>query len=303
MEKYFIIGGTGTLGEAFTRKAISLGHQVTCYSRCELKQKELIAKIPSPERLKCVVGDVRDLRALTRAMVGHSAVFLFAALKHVDTLEANPEEAFKTNVQGTINALDAAEACGVKNFVFSSTDKAVDPVNAYGYSKALAEKIIQARTGPMSCKIYRWGNVIGSRGSVIPQFVEQLKKPKPVVTFTNLSMTRFWIKIEEAVEFIFKTFEDKKSAQILIPALKAAPVVQVVDAIAHILGVDNYTPKVVGIRPGEKLHECLMSVHYGKIESKDPKHLFNQKELVDYLTPIVLGSRQTVAPKFTEAVA
>tara|TARA_R110000868_G_scaffold62962_3_gene189952 strand:- start:8454 stop:9371 length:918 start_codon:yes stop_codon:yes gene_type:complete len=302
MAKYLVIGGTGTLGKAFIEKAVSHGHAVTCFSRCELKQKELQASVKG--QVKCVIGDVRDRDAVMRVTRGFDSVFLFAALKHVDTLEFNPEEAFKTNVIGTVNALDAAEQNGVKNFVFSSTDKAVDPVNAYGYSKALAEKIIQARTGPCTYKVYRWGNVISSRGSVIPMFIEQLKKSNEV-RLTDTSMTRFLIKIHEVVNFIFDTFELGTSNEILIPSIKAASIQQLVRVIASLLGVKNYKTNIMGIRPGEKLHETLVSAHIGAVESCDPKYAFTDSELADYLAPIILGEsikpREQFVPKILEA--
>lgn len=286
MSDNFVIGGTGTLGEAFIRKSIKQGKSVTCFSRCELKQKELETRI-SNSLLRCVVGDIRDLSALTRAMAGHENVFLFAALKHVDTLEYNPEEGVKTNVLGTINALDAAETCGVERFVFSSTDKAVDPINAYGYSKALAEKIILSRKRTMQSKIFRWGNVIGSRGSVIPAFVRALRKTPATVNVTDVNMSRFWIKIEDAVDFIWDTFEDQSYGDVLIPQINAAPVTQVIRAIADILGVKEYSINVVGVRPGEKIHERLESIHTGAQDSSSKFYSFLYQDLVDYLEPAI----------------
>lgn len=286
MSRFLVIGGTGSLGEAFTRKALELGHDVTCFSRDELKQKDLAFKLGS-RSLKFIIGDIRDQNAVIRATRGHESVFLFAALKHVDTLEAFPEEAYKTNVQGTVHVLNAVEDAGVKNFVFSSTDKAVDPINAYGFSKSLAEKIIQARTGKYIKKIYRWGNVVGSRGSVIPHFVRELRAKHPKIEVTDMAMTRFWIKIEDAVNFVYETFDKPQHPTLLIPPIKAASVPVLVAALAKILKTPYYDLKVVGIRPGEKIHERLRSQHENWPDSSHSGLTFQFPELVEYLRPAV----------------
>ena len=289
MTDYFITGGSGTLGEAFTRKAIENGKTVTCFSRCELKQKQLAFRLNS-KLVKYVIGDIRDAKAINRAMRGHTSVFHFAALKHVDTCEVHPEEAMKTNVQGTINVLDACENNKVASLVFSSTDKAVDPINAYGYSKALGEKLVLARNGSFDVNVYRWGNVIGSRGSVIPMIVKTLISETPHVKLTDLEMTRFWIKIQDAVDFIWSTFRDNKD-QVLVPKIKAATLPAIVEASAKILGVKSYEVKIIGNRGGEKLHERLWSAHE-KADSFDSSYhgyAFTNDELIEYLKPLVLA--------------
>lgn len=288
MTDFFVIGGTGTLGEAFTRKAIANGKTVTCFSRCELKQKDLAARLDS-NRVKYVLGDIRDADSLIRAMRNHEHVFHFAALKHVDTLEHHPDESVKTNVLGTMNVLDACWVNEIKTLVFSSTDKAVDPINAYGFSKALSEKLIQARQDATEKRIFRWGNVAASRGSAIPLFIRALKNGEPV-NITSKDMTRFWIKIEEAVQFIWDTFDRPTDKKILVPGIKAAKVTEVVRAIATILGVKTYKEHVIGLRPGEKIHERLLSEHEGyDIESSNPAYAFTFKDLVKYLEPIVVA--------------
>jgi len=278
-----VIGGTGSLGEAFIRKAIENQSQVTCFSRCELKQKELDAKLKSPF-VKYVIGDIRDKSSLLRAMRGHDRVFHFAALKHVDTLEYFPEESVKTNVLGTMNALDAAAECGVKSFVFSSTDKATDPINSYGYSKALAEKIVIAHPGNFNRKNLKWGNVASSRGSVIPIFINSIREGR-TVKITDLEMTRFWIHIRSAVDFVWEKMDSPSGTY--IPPIKSAKVVDVVSALGEILGV-TVKIEVVGIRPGEKIHERLISGTLPEcLDSSDPKHTFTSEELKDFLMPLV----------------
>jgi UDP-N-acetylglucosamine 4,6-dehydratase len=289
MRCFFITGGSGTLGEAFIKKAISYGKTVTCFSRCELKQKQLAFRLQS-DLVKYVIGDIRDAKALTSAMRDHVNVFHFAALKHVDTCEINPEEALKTNVLGTINVLDACEANRVASMVLSSTDKAVDPINAYGYSKALAEKLVLGKNGAFNASVYRWGNVIGSRGSVIPMIVKTLLASDPHVKITEVDMTRFWIKINDAVNFMWETFL-QGDGKILVPNIKAATLLSIVKASAEILNVKSYEVKLIGNRGGEKIHERLWSAH-GDSQSFDSSHkgyAFTHEELVEYIKPLVLA--------------
>jgi len=284
-----VIGGTGSLGEAFIRKLISQGESATCFSRCELKQKELAARINSP-LLKCIVGDIRDASAIKAAVATHENIFHFAALKHVDTLESFPEEGYKTNVLGTVNVLDAfCYLSKPKSYVFSSTDKATDPINAYGYSKALAEKIIKSRAEKFPDKrflVYKWGNVVGSRGSVIPVFTKKLLSGG-MIPVTDERMTRFWIKIEEAVDFIYSTCDSSPSGSTLIPDIGSASVLEVIKAIAEILNVQEYTTEDIGIRPGEKIDERMISVHSGDFDSAHEAYRFKFDELREYLRPVV----------------
>jgi UDP-glucose 4-epimerase len=238
-----------------------------------------------------VIGDIRDADSVARAMRGHESVFHFAALKHVDTCETNADEALKTNILGTVNVLDACEKNGVKNFVFSSTDKAADPINCYGFSKAMAEKIILARGDLVNNTCFRWGNVAASRGSVIPMIVKTLLSQSPHVKLTDLDMTRFWIKIHDAVDFIWEHFDKKNKSKIMIPKIKAASLIEIVEASAQILGVKTYEVKIIGNRGGEKLHERLLSAHDGS-DSYDSSHhgyKFGQIELVEFLRPLVLA--------------
>lgn len=252
--KALILGGTGTLGKELTRQLTDRGYSVSVFSRCELKQKEMASYFTGKD-VSFRIGDIRDREALSAAMKGIDVVFHCAALKHVDTLEFNPEEGVKTNVIGTMNVADAAVSQGVRYVAFSSTDKAVSPVNAYGMGKALSEKIILNRNRTQNTtlfSVFRWGNVVNSRGSVIPQFAYAISNGRRV-KITHPEMTRFWISIESAVCFMIDKY--RSADGVMIPPMKAAPVLQVVSAIiAHMKAADTGV-EFVGMRPGEKIHE------------------------------------------------
>lgn len=281
-----VIGGTGTLGKAFIKKRIAR-EKIICLSRCELKQKELQAEIKS-ENLQCILGDIRDKEGLRRAFrMSPHEVYHFAALKHIDVMEYNPEECIKTNILGTVNVADLCDEYNVKKVLFSSTDKATDPINVYGQSKAVSEKLLLKR-GPRYY-VTRWGNIAGSRGSILPHFVQLLKERKPI-PITDIRMTRFWMKIEDAVNFIDLLMTIKKTGGLYIPdKVKAAAVVDVVHALARIIGVDKYNFKTIGLRPGEKIHERLHSEHNaeGPLQSDDKAITFSSRELTEFLRPIV----------------
>jgi UDP-N-acetylglucosamine 4,6-dehydratase/5-epimerase len=263
-----IIGATGTLGQELISQ---LGNKrIRAFSRCELKQKQLKEKFP---HVQCYLGDIRDKDALNRAMKGVETVFHVAALKHIDVLEENPEESVKTNILGTINVCDIAEKNGVKRVVFSSTDKAVSPINVYGMSKGISEKIMLDR----GHVVYRWGNITGSRGSAIHYFVNAIKNDLPV-NLTHPDMSRFWIRIEDAVKFVLETYENT-TASILIPPMKAAPVIDVINAIGNVLGkVPNI--RITDLRRGEKIHESILE----GLSSKDSSQ-YTPQELVELMRP------------------
>lgn len=285
---HLIIGGTGTLGKALVKQ---LTHndpsaRIAVFSRGELAQQQMKQEFP---KLDYIIGDVRDRNSLRMAMRGVRNVFHLAALKHVDVVEDNPMEAIKINVDGTKNVAEIALACDVKRMIFSSTDKAVLPINVYGMTKAISEKYLMSlnhRLGENFAKIYRWGNVIGSRGSAIPNFVRQIQDGKPV-QLTNVGMTRFWIRIEDAARFMATTYGELSPSVRLPPDhMKAASVLSVIHAIAEIIG---RKPKIeiCGIRPGEKLHECLLSTHELCINSNTCDQ-YSHKELIDLLEPTVM---------------
>ena len=289
---FFITGGTGSLGQAFIRKAVSKGMSVTCFSRCELKQKQLeydLKKEFPMSNVRFVIGDIRDFNALDCAMFNHSSVFHFAALKHVDVCEKNPSEALKTNVLGTENVVRASERNSIRYLAFSSTDKAVDPINFYGHTKAIGEKLV-LNSNIDKTIILKWGNVIASRGSVIPTFVKTLLDANPHVHLTTIDMTRFWIKIDEVASFVWESFESNRLG-ICFPNIKAASLLKIVEATASILGVKSYEIKTIGNRGMEKIHERLVSSHDTERESFDsshPSYQYRDEELIELLKPIVL---------------
>lgn len=282
--KAVILGGTGTLGYAMTKKLLDSGYDVLIVSRCELKQK-LMAKEFNNKKLSFALGDIRDADQMFRVTRGAFVVFLFAALKHVEILEDNPEESIRTNIEGVINVADACEANGINNLVFSSSDKAVDPINTYGMCKGISEKLLLKRNEKSSTNIsvFRWGNVIGSRGSVIKDFANSLRLKKEVYV-TDINMTRFWLKIEDAVDFMFKEFQySLDDVRIFSP--KCASIVGIVEAIAECIDVPNYQIVTTGIRKGEKLHEVLRSSHSGHTLSSHSSERYTKEELVELVRP------------------
>lgn len=254
--KAVLLGGTGSLGKALTRKLLARGtYEIVCVSRDELKQKQMAEEFGHNSRIRFVLGDIRDRASCAAVMDGADVVFLLAALKHVDSAEENPEESVKTNILGTINVAECAIAAKVPIVVFSSTDKAVAPANVYGMCKGISERIFLNKNKTQkntSFSVFRWGNVLGSRGSVLSVFAKTLKERKRVYV-TDTRMTRFWITIDEAAEFMLENLF--KSSGVMIPPIKAAPVLAVADAVAKVMGVGEYDVVPIGIRPGEKLHE------------------------------------------------
>lgn len=283
--KALIVGGTGTLGRELARRLVGDSHEVTILSRCELKQKQMEADFKRPKNLRFMLGDIRDLSRMRVAARGMDTIFHVAALKHVDVLEANPEESVKTNIVGTQNVADAAIEAFVPYVVFSSTDKAVAPVNVYGMSKAISERILLHRNATQAdthFSVFRWGNVLGSRGSVIPIFAKTLRQENKAY-LTHPEMTRFLIRIEDAVDFMLENYTTAN--EIMIPKIKAATMKAVIDATASLVGAQGHKTEIVGIRAGEKIHESLSaSLH------SDQAEWFSAEELKDLIRPIVEAS-------------
>jgi len=230
--------------------------RLVIFSRDELKQSEMMARFSDPS-LRFFVGDVRDRDRLERAMHGVDVVVHAAALKQIPSCEYNPFEAIQTNIIGTKNVIDAAIDQGVKRVIAISTDKAVNPINVYGATKLCAEKlVVQANVyghprGTV-CAVVRYGNVIGSRGSVIPLFRAQRETGK--VTVTDRGMTRFWIRLEQGVEFAIRCAGIAQGGEIFVPKIPSMRMMDLVETIAPGCQVE-----LIGIRPGEKLHEILIS--------------------------------------------
>jgi UDP-N-acetylglucosamine 4,6-dehydratase/5-epimerase len=257
-----ITGGTGSFGKKFTEIALkkySL-EKLIIFSRDEYKQSEM-AKIFSEDKypnIRYFLGDIRDKYRLIRAFEEVDYVIHAAALKQVVALEYNPMEAVKTNVMGTDNIIEAAIDTGVKKVIALSTDKAVNPANLYGATKLAAEKLFIAANaytgGKVKFSIVRYGNVVGSRGSVVPLFLNFKKKGIKEYPITDVSMTRFWITLEKGVEFVIKALEESEGGEIFVPKI---PSMKVID-LAKSLDPDCKI-KLIGIRPGEKINEVMIS--------------------------------------------
>ena len=258
-----ITGGTGSFGNAVLKRFLSTGvREIRIFSRDEKKQDDMRKRYSHP-RLKFYIGDVRDRRSVSAAMRGVDYVFHAAALKQVPSCEFYPMEAVRTNVLGTENMLEAAIAAGVQRVVCLSTDKAVYPINAMGISKAMMEKVMVAAsrnleaTNTVICGT-RYGNVMASRGSVIPLFVEQVLTGKPI-TVTDPSMTRFMMTLDDAVDLVLYAFEHGNNGDIFVQKAPAATVQVLTKAILELMNKPAHEVREIGTRHGEKLYEALLS--------------------------------------------
>jgi len=266
--KIMVVGGTGSYGNALVDYLQETGAKLVIYSRDESKQHDMFVARRN-QNIEYIVGDIRDREKIFESMKGIDYVFTAAALKHVPTGENFPEEVIKTNILGTKNVVDAAEYCGVKKLVFLSTDKAAMPTNCYGMSKAIAEKVIMAHKGDTINVCLRYGNVLGSRGSVVPLFLNYVKEGKPL-TITNSHMTRFVLSLEEAVRLSIKCLTDGNNGDLFIMRPPSCTVGTIVEALE--LNFGRELPKtVIGIRAGEKVDEILLTGDevYRSIEEKE----------------------------------
>ena len=254
-----VTGGTGSFGKKCVKILLEEYNpaKIIVFSRDELKQHEMrVAGYDHPS-LRYFIGDVRDLERMRRALQGVNIVVHAAALKQVPACEYNPMEAIKTNILGSSNVIDAALDAGVSRVIALSTDKAVNPVNLYGATKLAAEKLFvqsNAYAGGKSTRFacVRYGNVVGSRGSVVPVFLKQRSSGK--LTITDERMTRFWISLEQGVRFVLRCAEQMQGGEVFVPKIPSMSVTDLAKAIAPLA-----TLEVIGIRPGEKLHEVLIS--------------------------------------------
>lgn len=260
-----ITGGTGTFGKQFVRYVAANfnANKIIILSRDEFKQYEMERKFRNIPNMRFFIGDVRDKERLNRAFYGVDYIVHAAASKQVVAAEYNPFEAIKTNVMGAQNVIEAAIDAGVKKVVALSTDKAANPINLYGATKLASDKLFvagNAYSGGRSTKfsVVRYGNVLGSRGSVLPLFLEQKETGK--ITITDRNMTRFWITIEEAIELVMKAFREMDGGEIFVPKIPSTTMGEFASIIAPDCEIED-----IGIRPGEKMHEIM-------IPSDDARH-------------------------------
>ncbi len=253
-----ITGGTGSFGKQYVKTIFARykPKKVIIYSRDELKQYEMAQTYNAPQ-MRYFIGDVRDQARLKQAMDGVDFVIHAAALKHVPVAEYNPMECIKTNIYGAENVIQAALASGVEKVIALSTDKAANPINLYGATKLASDKLFVAANNMVGERrtrfsVVRYGNVVGSRGSVIPFFQKLLSQGVTELPITDERMTRFWITLQDGVDFVFKDFERMHGGEIFIPKIPSATILDLAKAMAPQLPL-----KIIGIRPGEKLHEIM----------------------------------------------
>jgi len=256
-----ITGGTGSFGNAILRRFLSTDiKEIRVFSRDELKQDNM-RKLYNHDKLKFYIGDVRDINSIDDAMHGIDFVFHAAALKQVPSCDFYPMQAVKTNVIGTENVLNCAIKAGVKKVLALSTDKAVYPINAMGVSKAMMERVVvskgRSETGTMiACT--RYGNVMASRGSVIPLFINQIRNGQPI-TITDPEMTRFMMSLEQAVDLVLFAFENGISGDIFVQKAPAVTIKILAKTVSKVLGKPGHEIKIIGTRHGEKLYETLLT--------------------------------------------
>ncbi len=287
-----ITGGTGSFGRAFVRHILDNAdpRRVVVFSRDELKQYEMREQFNGDDRLRWFLGDVRDLERLRRAMHGVDYVVHAAALKQVDTAEYNPIEYVKTNVLGSQNVIDASIDSGVRKVVALSTDKASSPINLYGATKLTADKLFVAANNygaayDTKFSVVRYGNVMGSRGSVIPFFRSLHEQGRPI-TITDRRMTRFWITLEQAVRFVVDSLGLMAGGELYVPRIPSMRIVDLAEAVAP-----GSPIKDIGIRPGEKLHEEMIAADDSRRTVRLPERYVVTPVLADWGFPEIEGER------------
>jgi UDP-N-acetylglucosamine 4,6-dehydratase/5-epimerase len=253
-----ITGGTGSFGKQFVRTVLERYRptKVVVYSRDELKQYEMAQEFTSPA-MRFFIGDVRDGPRLAQALDGINYVVHAAALKHVPAAEYNPMECIKTNIYGAENVIQAALQAGVERVIALSTDKAANPINLYGATKLASDKLFVAANNIVGKRVtrfavVRYGNVVGSRGSVVPFFRRLVAEGAAALPITDVKMTRFWITLQQGVDFVINSFQRMYGGEVFVPKIPSSRIVDLATALApHLM------QKVIGIRPGEKLHEVM----------------------------------------------
>lgn len=296
-----ITGGTGSFGKKFIKILLEKykPNKVIVYSRDELKQFEM-GQVYNEPCMRYFIGDVRDKERLSLAMKGVDYVVHAAALKQVPAAEYNPMECIKTNIMGAQNVIDACMANDVEKVIALSTDKAANPINLYGATKLASDKLFTAAnnivgTGRTRFSVVRYGNVVGSRGSVVPFFKGLIERGATELPVTDERMTRFWLKLEDGVEFVLKSFQRMQGGEIFIPKIPSMRILDLAKAIAPEAKI-----KIIGIRPGEKLHEvmCPSDLYYETIEFADHfviKPSIEFKDPIDY-TINLLGEKGHMVP-------
>jgi UDP-N-acetylglucosamine 4,6-dehydratase len=297
MKSVLITGGSGSFGNSFVRRLLDTNaERIVVYSRDEQKQDSMVRDLSVHDgfsRLRFFIGDIRDVNRLEFAMHDIDTVIHAAALKIVPTAEYNPTECIATNVTGAENVVKAAIRSGVERVIALSTDKAVNPVNLYGASKLAAEKIFIAANalaaGATRFSVVRYGNVVGSRGSVVPLFRKLALEGKPL-PITDYRMTRFWITMDQAIDLVFYAHEQMYGREIFIPKI---PSIRITDLAEAISGCRFYHE--TGIRPGEKLHECLLTEDESRDAWESDKHfLISRGPLFpDDFLQVPVGTRYT----------
>jgi UDP-N-acetylglucosamine 4,6-dehydratase len=289
-----VTGGTGSFGKAFIRRLLEDGaaRRIAIFSRDELKQYEVRQMFGGDPRLRWFIGDVRDSSRLRRAMDGIDYVVHAAALKQVDTAEYNPFECIQTNIIGSQNVIDASIDAGVKRVVALSTDKASSPINLYGATKLCADKLFVAGNhyaagSETRFAVVRYGNVVGSRGSVVPFFKKLASEGVTTLPITDTRMTRFWITLPQAVQFVLSAFDRMNGGELYVPRI---PSMRITD-LAQVI-VPDAEINVIGIRPGEKLHEEMISAEdaYRTLQFED--HYVVQPVISEWGGKPLEGGRQ-----------
>jgi len=276
-----ITGGTGSFGRQCVRTLLTRYklRRLVVFSRDELKQSEMQQEFDQPE-LRYFLGDVRDARRVSQAMVGVDYVIHAAALKQVPAAEYNPMECIKTNVYGAENVINAALDNNIEKVIALSTDKAANPINLYGASKLVSDKFFTAANNFAGShrtrfSVVRYGNVVGSRGSVVPFFSRLAAERSPTLPITDVRMTRFWITLPQGVEFVLRAFERMQGGEIFVPKIPSAKIVDLAQAIAPGTPLD-----VIGIRPGEKLHETMCPQDDSHLTLEFPDHYVIRPSIV-----------------------
>lgn len=285
MKTALITGGTGTLGKELIKQILAgrLYDRVICFSRGEERQQKQKAQL-ADDRVRFVIGDVRDAAAVFSAVRGADTVFHLAALKHIDLIEENVAEAIKTNISGTMNIVAACKSRGINDLVFCSTDKAVDPINAYGFTKALGEKLVLSASPYY--KVFRWGNIVGSNGSVIPKFIDQIMSGGGI-RITDMAMTRFWISVDDAAMYMLVTSMSPVGGGVFVPTMKAAALTRVVESLVRLCKKERALYNITGLRAGEKIHESIWSEHVQPKQNSFDYEQYTDEELDKLLKPSV----------------